>query len=93
MQKYDINKISNFINDIKKYLTSPNYIKINNKPVLGIYDPSAIPEVKNFLFELRKESRLQEIGEIYILSPAGKIPITELNLIDAAFDMKPIEYY
>ena len=93
VQKYDINKISNFINDIKKYLTSPNYIKIKNKPVLGIYDPSAIPEIKNFLFGLRKESRLQGIGEIYILSPADKIPITELNFIDAAFDMNPIEYY
>ena len=93
VQKYDVKEISKFINDIKKYLISENYIKIENKPVVGIYDPSSIPEIKKFLIEFRKESINQGIGEIYILSPSDRISKKILNFIDAAFDMNPIKYY
>jgi lipopolysaccharide biosynthesis protein len=74
-------------------LISPKYIKVQNKPILGIYDPSSIPEVKSFLVELRKEAKKQEIGEIYILAPAEFIPRMIVNFIDASFDMNPKEYY
>ncbi len=93
VQKYNIKYIIDFINDIKKYLISPKYIKIQNKPLVGIYDPASIPEVKSFLVELRKEARKQEIGEIYILSPADRIPRMIVNFIDAAFDLNPQEYH
>ena len=53
VQKYNLKYIDKFVNDIKKYLISPNYIKIENKPIVGIYDPSSIPEIKTFLVKLR----------------------------------------
>ena len=64
MQKYNIKYITDFINDIKKYLISPKYIKIQNKPLVGIYDPASIPEVKSFLVELRKEARAEKNWEV-----------------------------
>ena len=93
IQKYNIKYIDKFINDIKKYLISPRYIKIQNKPVVGIYDPSSIPEIKTFLVKLRLEARKQDIGEIYILAPSERIPRMVLKFIDAAFDMNPAEYH
>lgn len=93
VQKYNLNNIDKFVNDIKKYLISPKYIKIQNKPIVGIYDPSSIPEIKTFLVKLREEARKQEIGEIYILAPSERIPRMVVNFIDGAFDMNPREYY
>ena len=93
IQKYNIKNIDKFVNDIKKYLISPRYIKIQNKPVIGIYDPSSIPEIKTFLVKLRLEAKKQGIGEIYILAPSERIPRMVINFIDAAFDMNPTEYH
>ena len=93
VQKYDLKDVPNFVNDIKKYLISPRYIKIKNKPVVGIYDPSAIPNLKNFLVKLRTEAKSQGIGEIYILAASKNIPRLVINLIDAAFDLMPMEYH
>ena len=93
VQKYNLKQIDKFINDIKKYLISPNYIKVQNKPILGIFDPSSIPEVKKYLVTLREEAKKQDIGEIYILSPADRIPRMVVHFIDAAFDMNPQEYH
>ena len=93
IQNYDINDTSNFVKDIKKYLISPRYITIKNKPVVGIYDPSAIPNIKNFLVKLRSEAKLQGIGEIYILAASKNIPRMVIDFVDAAFDLLPMEYY
>ena len=93
IQKYNIKNIDKFVNYIKKYLISPRYIKIQNKPVIGIYDPSSIPEIKTFLVKLRLEAKKQGIGEIYILAPSERIPRMVINFIDAAFDMNPTEYH
>ena len=82
VQKYNLNNIDKFVNDIKKYLISPKYIKIQNKPIVGIYDTSSIPEIKTFLVKLRKEARKQEIGEIYILAASERIPRMVVKCID-----------
>ena len=93
VQKYNLKYIDKFVNDIKKYLISPIYIKIENKPIVGIYDPSSIPEIKTFLVKLRLEARKQDIGQIYILAPAERIPRMVMNFIDGAFNMNPTEYH
>ena len=93
VQKYNLKYIDKFVNDIKRYLISPNYIKIENKPIVGIYDPSSIPEIKTFLVKLRLEARKQDIGQIYILAPTERIPRMVMNFIDAAFNMNPTEYH
>ena len=85
-QEYHENDPINLINDIKKYIISPKYIKINEKPVLGIYNYSKILQIKNFINNLRKASIDNNIGEIYILWDFNeiedyyKIKINDFNL-------------
>ena len=93
VQKYNIKNIEKFVNDIKKYLISQYYIKVQNKSIVGIYDPASIPEVKLFLIKLREEARKQGIGEIYILASSERIPRMVINFIDAAYEMNPKEYH
>ena len=45
-QNYNLDTITNFIKDVKKYLISDNYITINQKPILGIYETNVIPKCK-----------------------------------------------
>ena len=72
-QEYKENDPINLINDIKKYLISEKYIKINEKPVLGIYNYSKILQIKNFINNLRKASIEIRIGELYILGNFNEI--------------------
>jgi len=41
-QEYKENDAINFIKDIKKYIIDERYIKINNKPIIGLYEPNKI---------------------------------------------------
>ena len=41
-QEYKKSDPYDFIKDIKKYIIDERYIKINNKPILGIYEPKKI---------------------------------------------------
>lgn len=67
-QNFKKDKLFIFIQDIKKYLISENYIKINEKPILAIYDPLIIPNLKDFLFSLRDIANDKGIGKLYIIS-------------------------
>ena len=46
VQNYNLNEIGHFVHDIKKYLLSYKYIRIKNKQLLGIYDPSVILDLR-----------------------------------------------
>lgn len=41
-QQYKDSDPSNFIKDIKKYIIDKRYITINDKPILGLYEPKKI---------------------------------------------------
>jgi hypothetical protein len=56
-----------FINDIQKYLRDHRYIKINNKPALGIYEPFEITNLNEMIKNFREKSKEYGIGEIFIL--------------------------
>ena len=72
-QEYNENDPINLINDIKKYLISEKYIKINENPVFGIYNYSQILQIKNFINNLRKAAIDNNIGDIYILGNFDEI--------------------
>ena len=72
-QEYNENDPINLIKDIKKYLISEKYIKINENPVFGIYNYSQIIQIKNFINNLRKAAIDNNIGDIYILGNFDEI--------------------
>ena len=91
-QKYKRNDPSNFIKDIKKYIKDPRYITIDDKKVIGIYEPFKIPNLTKTILIWRNESLKYGIGKIYILICKNKNKISKiLNLkeVDAAYDFPP----
>ena len=93
IQNYSINETGKFVRDIKKYLISKNYIRIKGKPVLGIFDPSKIPNLINTLLSIRREARKNKIGELYLLATSSKIPRASMRFLNAAYDLPPMQFY
>ena len=56
-----------FIKDIKKYLIDKRYIKIDNKPVIGLYEPFDVPQLNKTIKIWREKSIEYGIGDIFIL--------------------------
>ena len=91
-QKYKKKDPENFIKDIKKYILDDRYIKINNKSIIGLYQPLLIPKLSETISIWRKKAREYGIGEIYILICLERLKIKKvqkLNLFDAAYDFPP----
>ena len=81
-----------FIEDIKKYLFDVRYIKINNRSVIGIYEPFKIPQLNETLTIWRQKSQEYGIGKIFILICVNNydiMKIQNLNLFDGAYDFPP----
>ena len=81
-----------FIKDIEKYLIDYRYIKINNKPLLGIYEAYDLSNLNQTIKKFREKSKEYGIGEIFILvclnnSETNKI--LNSQLFDGAFDLPP----
>ena len=91
-QEYKKDDPENFIKDIKKYVIDERYIKINDKPVIGIYEPFNIPNLKETLLIWRNKSKEIGIGEIYIIFCITSYRFKnfkDLNIFDAAYDFPP----
>ena len=55
-----------FIDDIKKYIIDKRYIRINGEPIILVYNPGKIPNIKN-VFNIWKEYAINSgIGKIKI---------------------------
>ena len=92
-QKYKKKDPINFIKDIKKYIIDSRYIKINNKKVIGIFEPFLIPNISQFISIWRNKSIEYEIGEIYILICQNhykwKKTLKLKNVVDGSYDFPP----
>lgn len=65
-QEYTIEDRNLFIEDLKKYIADPRYIRIKEKPLILVYDPSQIPDCKEVFEAWRIKAREEKIGEILI---------------------------
>lgn len=77
-----------FIKDICSFLIQPLYIKINNKPILGIFNPKEIPQLNKTIKIWRQKSFEYGIGKIYILININKKNISNIkneNYFDSLF--------
>ena len=88
-EKYD--KVETFIDDIKKYLDDPRYIRNNRKPIIGIYKPDNIIKLK-IIPILRKKAKEKGIGDIFIITNFNGTKNEELNntkMFDGGFEVPP----
>ena len=92
-QKYNKINIDKFINGIKKYLISENYIKIDGKPVIGINDITKIKNLKECLLILREKARILKIGEIFVLALFKKKKDDIVQLLDGFYELPPTLFY
>ena len=82
----------NFIKDIKKYIIDERYIKIDNKPIIGLYEPKKITNLSNTILNWRKESEKIGLGKIYILVCLNNYSLNEMKefkLFDAVYEFPP----
>ena len=91
-QEYNDNDPINFIIDIKKYLIDKRYIKINEKPIIGLYEPMNIPNLEETISLWRKESINLGIGEIFILVTLNNNTYDEfknIGLFNGVYEFSP----
>ena len=88
--KYEPDDALKLMVDIRKYLISSFYIKINKKPIIAIYEPLEIPNLTIFLSDLRKNAKKFGINKIYIFGTIDKIEdFNYTKLFDYCFEFPP----
>ena len=91
-EKYETKCSQKLIEDIKKYLYDKRYIRIDGKPVIGIYDSKKIPQLYEIILLWRKKAKELKIGELYIISNLNikfKQELTNFKLFDAVYRIPP----
>ena len=91
-QEYKKSDPYDFIKDIKKYIIDERYIKINSKPIIGIYEPNKIPNLSNTISIWREESKNMRIGELYIIACLNTYNFDEmknLKLFEGVYEFSP----
>ena len=85
--------IENLINNLKQYIISENYIKIEKKPVISISNPSKLNNTKKVISIIRKKAKLKKIGEIFIFYPfIGNFTAPKfLPGFDATYDFSKVD--
>jgi hypothetical protein len=87
---YEPDDAFKLIKDIKNYLISMFYIKIKNKPILGVYEPLVIPNLPIFLSKLRINAKYIGINKIIILGTMNEIEDSNyIKLFDYCFEFPP----
>ena len=91
-QEYNLEDPINYIKDIKKYVIDKRYIRIDDKPILGLYEPNKVPNLRKTMEIWRQKSRQYGIGEIFILISINynkTEDFQKLNLFDGAYEFPP----
>lgn len=90
-QDYSDDDNFKFIYDLKKYIDDKRYIRLDGKPVIMIYNPTQIPNLKKLISEWRKSAQDIGIGELYIMTKDDLACDDFINMefADAEFDFVP----
>lgn len=86
-QNYDDYDTVEHLNWLKHAFNDKRYLKVNERPVFLIYNPSSIPNCREKLSTFRMESRKLGIKDIYfcaVLSVHNKL--SEVELVEIGFD-------
>ena len=92
-QEYTDSDNVNFIKDIAKYLVDERYIRIDNKPVILVYDAKSIPDCKTTFTAWRNTAKEIGIGEILIwvcqTNNSNSFSLGIIDYIDAEVEFPP----
>lgn len=89
-QSYSEEDYLDFIKDVAVFLQDERYIRVDGKPLLLVYRPSLIPDVKKMVDVWRAYCRNIGIGDIYlVLTHAFDSTDPETIGFDAATDFAP----
>ncbi len=91
-QEYLINDSEKLILEINKYFYDERYIKIDNKPVIIIYNSLEIPDFQKFIDIMRKEAVKLGWTGIYIICAKTGNYISSNFDIDAMVEFPPHDY-
>ena len=87
--KKEYNEISSkyFFKYIKKYLINKNYITIDGKPIIGINNPSQIPNLNKTIIIWRNNAKKLGIGDILIISclDIDNLELNNIKILDGGF--------
>lgn len=90
-QTYDNKYMKNFIVRVTKYFSKDNYIKINNRPILIIYNAKAINNLEFYLDYWRNYCIKKGFGEVFLIC-AKTFDLNNLdiiNMFDACVEFPP----
>ncbi len=91
-QEYLENDPKQFICDIKKYTDDKRYIRVDGKPVIALYSPKSVPNLRHVLQVWRDAARACGIGEILIwtcISDASAADLMISDVIDGEYEFPP----
>lgn len=91
-QQYKVSDPFNFIKDIKKYIIDKRYITINDRSILGLYEPTKIPNLSKIISIWRKEAKILKIGKLYIIACLNNYNYEEMKntkLFNAVYEFSP----
>lgn len=81
-QEHKVDDPVNFIHDLRKYIEDKRYIRVHGKPVIIVYNPAEINNVKNVFEQWKEEALKTGIGEISIWICIGFGSARALGLTD-----------
>lgn len=91
-QEYSDDDPKKFIRDIQRYVDDPRYMKVDGKPVIGVYNPAEIPHTADVLAVWRKTASDLGVGDIQIWSCVTDTNAEDAgisSLVDAEYEFPP----
>jgi hypothetical protein len=92
-EKYEEKYSVVFIEDIKIYLIDNRYIRIDGKPVIGIYNSNKIPQLEKTLLIWRNKAKELKIGELFIISNLNIKEKNNSKLFNAFYMLPPNDLF
>ena len=65
-QKYRKDDPERFVGDIARFLRDPRYLRVDGMPLLVVYRPQLIPDIRRISEEWRRHCRVLGLGEIHL---------------------------
>lgn len=91
-QKYKSYDCEKHIDWLSKAFRDPRYIRVNDKPLFLVYNPSAIPNIGEIIVRWRRATRKNGFPDLFLCSMMSGQNISWREMLDNGFDAN-VEFY